>query len=150
MTTTLEIACTNQDVATLLRARTKDNAGAETGAFDETTRPTGDEVDAFITTATATIVARTGPVPEEYLAAAKHRVALQVELTYFPEQIGTDRSAFAEYKTMLDEDTAALIRTLTSSPAGQGAKAYSTMSRTPRTNLSTLEALEVDDPEPDA
>ena len=137
MTATTEIECTTQDVATILRARTKDTTGAETGDFTADTRPTGDEVDALISRATASTLAKTGAVPADLVDAAKALVALRtamlVELTMFPEQVRSERSAFPEYKAMLDEDTAALVHAMQSSPAGQGPAAYCTMSRTPRT-----------------
>jgi hypothetical protein len=140
MTATIEIECTTGDVATILRARTKTSTGEEAGDFGEDTRPTGDEVETLIARATASTLAKTGAVPADLVDAAKAVVALRaamlVELTMFPEQVRSERSAFPEYKTMHDEDVAALLSAMTSSPAGQGPGVYSVMSRTPRTMTS--------------
>lgn len=116
-------ACAVVDVARLLRARTKDSSGREIGTFNADTRPTADDVQGLIDVAVGWLRAKTDdafaegvaddgvtPVPSPYLSLAPSalglvalRVALLVELTYFPEQVRSDRSAYAELKTLLDE-----------------------------------------------
>lgn len=99
------------DVGSVLRARTKDKAGNEIGTFGDTTRPTGDQVQDIIDSIVADIDAQVASVPEEVQpfarSVAKMGAACQVELTYFPEQIRSGRSAYAEMVKWYD---AALLR----------------------------------------
>jgi hypothetical protein len=107
---------TVQDVADLLRARTKDEDSTELGEFTDATRPTADGVDRLITRALAEVVARLGELPEApqpftleepFWLAARTLVALYaamlVELSYFPEQVRTDRSAYPEYERLFTD-----------------------------------------------
>ena len=103
---------TPTDVARLLRARTKDAHGTELGDWSDETRPTTEEVADLIDQAVGPVLARIGrlqaPVdePERYsnvIPAARHLVALGaamlVEKSYFPEQVLSERSAYAAYQT---------------------------------------------------
>lgn len=122
------IACQVVDVARLLRARTKDDAGRELGTFTADTRPTAESVQGLIDMAVGWLRAKTGDafepglgddgvtaVPSPYLPLAPAaqgivalRAAMLVELTYYPEQVRTDRSAYTEYKDLLAEGLADL------------------------------------------
>src|SRR5215471_4111698 len=82
---------TVDDVARLIRARTKDDTGDEVGTFTADTRPTADLVEGHIDAALALvgthlppparIDARFGPAVAALVA---YRAALQIEKSYFP------------------------------------------------------------------
>lgn len=103
---------TISDVAALLRARTKVLGGREAGTFNYHTRPTAPEVDELIDEAVDEVVGKIGEpeagsgLEQRARAAVKLYAACLVELSYFPEQIKTDRSAynsyFALYKLRVD------------------------------------------------
>ena len=97
---------TPTDVARLLRARTKDSHGTELGDWTADTRPTPEEVSDLIDQASGPVLARVGRLEGELttnlIPAARHLVALGaamlVEKSYFPEQVASDRSAYAAYR----------------------------------------------------
>jgi hypothetical protein len=86
-------------VAALLRARTKDDAGKEYGTFTDDTRPTGIQVELLITNGTADVAAWIGYDFDESLwpearNLASIYAACQVEESYFPEQVASQRSVW--------------------------------------------------------
>lgn len=88
-------------VAALLRARTKDLTGVELGDFTDNTRPTGAEVERLILQAYAEVTGQSGTILHAACAGAATalvviRAAMWVELSYFPEQVRSDRSVYAE------------------------------------------------------
>ena len=92
-----------QDVANILRARTVNKNGAELGKFDSTTRPTDAEVSGLIEQAYNDVVDAIGQitdVPANLVNSATSIVALgtamMVEISYFPEQVGSGRSPYAQ------------------------------------------------------
>lgn len=104
---------TVDDVAALLRARTQDNHDDEIGTFNDDTRPTGDEVQKIIDQACSVVLTRVGSMdtppmdcptaPSLRTNAASNAAMLAVmlvELSYFPEQVRSDRSAFEEYRDL--------------------------------------------------
>jgi len=97
-------APTLESVAALLRTRT--NAGGEErGIFDADTRPTGDQVTELIGQAVGDVISRVGEdIPPAKQSEATRLAALQaaalVELSYFPNQIDSDRSAYRQYTAM--------------------------------------------------
>jgi hypothetical protein len=100
------------DVARLLRARTKDLTGTEIGTFNDNTRPTGDEVDELIKLAYAEVTGQSGtrlgdPCAGGASALIVIRAAMWVELSYFPEQVRSDRSVYQE---LADQYTAGVPR----------------------------------------
>lgn len=104
------------DVAQLLRARTKDSFGNESGTFTAETRPTAMQVDGHITTAMALVCTRLPPLDEiavDLLPAVAgvvaYRAALRVEKSYFPEQVRSDRSAYEQLRDEYLDDLAALV-----------------------------------------
>ena len=115
------------EVARLLRARTKDSHGQEVGDWTADTRPTPEEVADLIDQAVGDVLAQLGPlyvvepVPPDSLPmlstlvtpAARTlvtlRAAMFVELSYFPEQVNSNRSAYEEYKRLYDDGLAALV-----------------------------------------
>lgn len=103
------------DVAAYLRARTKTRGGKEAGTFNsetvidsDRTRPTSEQVDVEIGNALGDITAVIGEdIPALYFQPARRvsalRTALLIELTYFPEQVATGRSPYAQLKELYDE-----------------------------------------------
>lgn len=98
------------DLAALMRARTKDAVGAE-GTFTPQTRPTAEQVTVLIGIVVGEVDGAVGPeLPAVLYGQAKRcimfGVAALVELSYFPEQQnqgGADSSAAATYRQMYDE-----------------------------------------------
>jgi hypothetical protein len=97
------------DVAAFLQARTRVN-GAEQGTFTTETRPTANDVERLIDRATQQIVATVSLDPAAFTdglapvgadailrEAISMRAALLIEGSYFPEQINSDASPFAQY-----------------------------------------------------
>jgi hypothetical protein len=88
-----------EDVAALLRARTKDDKGEEHGTFDDTTRPNATQVDILITNGCADVATWVGYdfheslIPEARNLASIY-AACQVEESYFPEQVASQRSVW--------------------------------------------------------
>lgn len=108
---------TVDDVALLLRARTKDSEGREVGTFDDDTRPTATQVEGHIDNAVALLRTRIGTsIPDAYVptlrALTAYRAALQIEKSYFPEQVRSDRSAYDQLREEYTDDLAALIEAL--------------------------------------
>lgn len=115
---------TVSDVATIIRARTKDSAGSE-GMFSSDTRPTDAQVADLIVQAEGDVLALTGTtMPADAAKSAKSliaiRAAMLTELSYWPEQVRSDRSAYAEYKLLYDEGLASLLGVLFPSADGGG------------------------------
>ena len=118
---------TVDDIAALLRARTKDASGVEVGTFNENTRPTDVEVEQLITNGCAKIASLVGwDIPSDAQPEASHLAALvtacEVELSYFPEQVRTDRSAYTQLWQMFQDDRQAFIDYVAAlTPPGSGA-----------------------------
>jgi hypothetical protein len=111
-------------VAQLLRARTKDSDGVELGVWTDDTRPTLTEVQGIIDTAVGNLAAAVGtvlqdPCREGATGCAALLAAMMVELSYFPEQVRSDRSAYSEYKTLYDEQLTALRACVEASSGGE-------------------------------
>ena len=109
----LDIAPSVLDVAALLRARTKDVNGVEIGTFNDDTRPTSAQVLTLIDEAVADMQARIGATPPIELeaggrSAAAMMTACLIELSYYPEQVQSNRSAFQEYWELLQSKITAL------------------------------------------
>lgn len=114
---------TVDDVGAILRARTKDVNGNEVGTFNTDTRPTGDEVTLLIPLGVSAVSNSVGadiPMPcqvdARYLAAL--RVAMAVELSYFPEQIGTNRSPYNSLRDQFNDDLKRLSMCITNTNSG--------------------------------
>jgi hypothetical protein len=86
---------TPDDVAALLRARTKDADGHELGVFTDTTRPTADQVDELIALAYGDVSSQTGA----YL---------------------DDRTAYPEYERLYTAGMTALGDAIDGNTAGSG------------------------------
>lgn len=102
------------DIGALLRARTKDTHGNELGTFASNTRPTYSEVVRIIDQAASDVFAMvdtdlplaTSEMAQDVIALG---TCLLIELSYFPEQVAAQRSAYPEYKVMYDEKLARLL-----------------------------------------
>lgn len=123
------------DVAGLLRARTKDDTGREVGTFTDATRPTAEEVEAHIDAAVslmATHIPTQLFLPETYWPAVRsltaYRAALRIEKSYFPEQVRSDRSAYEQLRQEYVDDLQSLIDALAGAidpdDPGYGAKGH--------------------------
>lgn len=114
-------APTVDDVGALLRARTKDSHGNEVGTFTADTRPTREQVESIIGRVVSDLAdsitdPSLTPLPDR-LAGSATRVAVlmaaaEIELSYFPEQVATGRSPYAQYRELLGDRTAALHNAL--------------------------------------
>jgi hypothetical protein len=118
-------------VGALLRARTKDTSGNEIGTFSAATRPTDEQATDLILQAQNDVVSVVGAeVPDPVVADASYvtalGAALLVELSYFPEQIGTGRSPYPQLKELYDERLKRLIAAVEAAggtTAGEGGTA---------------------------
>lgn len=104
-----EYTPTVAEVAALLRARAVDSDGNELSSFTPSTRPTDAQVSSLITRAAETVSMVVGAdidaaLFEEAKSLVSLRAAMLVELSFFPEQVRDDRSAYTHYKTLWDED----------------------------------------------
>lgn len=95
------------DVGALLHARTKDPQGNELGTFTSTTRPTDAQVGILIGHAKGAIENEIGvEIDERWHPAARELVALaaalRIELAYYPEQVATGRSPYAQLRELLE------------------------------------------------
>lgn len=99
-----------EDVAILIRARTRDINGADLGTFTPNTVPTDEQVADMITRAVRDVTRETGrTVPEGSVLHVRDAVALRtamlIERSYFPEQMRTDRTL---YDALLEEFNTAI------------------------------------------
>ena len=109
---------TVDEVAAILRSRTQDDNMKEIGTFTDATRPTDAQVDELIDLAIGALVAECGVEPcNELLAAgaSSHTAlttALLVELSYFPEQVRSDRSPWQQLKDLWDDMHATVVQSI--------------------------------------
>jgi hypothetical protein len=98
MTTPDPFTPTVEDVAALIRARTKDSNGNEVGTFNADTRPTATQAQEAIDHALAALHEKVGSIgnscSDVARMAATYGAAAEIELSYFPEQARTDRSPY--------------------------------------------------------
>ena len=121
------------DVAALLHARTKDASGAELGVFSAETRPTDLEVEPLIILACADVASHVGyDLPAQIQDQARNLAtiytALQVEESFYPEQVASGRSQWTQlwerYQFGIDElEEAASSYATDGLAAGQGSLA---------------------------
>ena len=96
-----------EEVAAVIRARTKDDAGDEIGTFTETTRPTQVQVEFYINMVAGTLIACTGDwLPEALRPLSRQTIAvgaaMAIELAYWPEQMDAEDSAYNKLKQLWD------------------------------------------------
>src|SRR6478609_8660987 len=102
---------TVEEVGAILRARTQDQNDQELGTFTSDTRPTDVEAERMIRQAGNVVYGATGS-PDALVCDTADQLkeqigywisllaAMLIELSYFPEQIGEERSAFEHYKEL--------------------------------------------------
>lgn len=117
---------TVEQVALLIRARTKDSNGNEVGTFDDDTRPTGTDVEEQIDAAMALVGARFPPTAEmpaglvpAFAELVAYRAALRVEKSYFPEQVRSDRSAYQQLREEYLDDLEAFTQSMAAGGGGE-------------------------------
>lgn len=115
------------DVAQKVRSRTKIKGGSEIGTFNTRTRPTGDEVEGLIGDAMDEVLgkvkaAEAGTKYEKHVRGAiALYAAMEVELSFFPEQVGSGKSPYASYeKIYLSRIKALIAESETGEPQGMG------------------------------
>lgn len=90
-------------VGNMLRARTRDDDGNLLGTFTPATTPTAEQCEELIVEAVEEITGILGDdIPERLYKSAKAVAvllsAMNVELTYYPEQVKDDHSAYPAYE----------------------------------------------------
>jgi hypothetical protein len=102
--TAVDYEVTPPDVAAVLRARTKDNESREVGLWTEATRPTVSQVEGLIEQARRLIAGTVGNPGERCKAsfeqAVLYQTAMLIELSYWPEQVRTDRSPYKQLEEL--------------------------------------------------
>lgn len=98
---------TTADVAALLTARTLGASGEEVGDFTESTRPTSEQVEVLIEQSVGFVRSGLGDaavssttIHDSVRALIALRTAMSVELSFFPEQIGSETSPFEALQSM--------------------------------------------------
>lgn len=112
---------TVRQIAALLPTRTQSSDGTYQGTFNEKTIPTGEQVEVIIRLAALDVNAILSQNPNattEVTGTTESMIAMRsamlVELTFFPEQVTTNRSAYQHYKDLYDAWTSMVI------PGGEG------------------------------
>lgn len=108
-------------VGAILRARTRDTNGNELGTFTATTRPSDVQVANLINTAVGDLASAVGAdihasLHQQAGVVATYKAAMLVELSYFPEQVATGRSPYAQLRELYLE----ALGTLTTAVADAG------------------------------
>jgi hypothetical protein len=130
-TPALEITwpATPDDIAALLRARTQDGSDVEVGAWTADTRPTYMEVERILSMTQSMVLGQTGSLDnlmcdtaDDVRAQAATAVALLgamfVELSYFPEQVASNRSAYEQYAALWQTFMPQLVASVAECAAG--------------------------------
>lgn len=110
---------TPDQVAALVRARTRDDLGSELGVFTEQTHPTLAEVELLIAQEAPIVLVRTGdPAALECPDAAtvqgaianviSKRVAAIIEASYRPDEVADGRTVADFYQGTMDDDLEAI------------------------------------------
>lgn len=97
------------DVALFLRTRTRDTNGVELGTFTDATRPTGTEVSDIIADTVVNMEDDIGvDIDSRLWSSAKRvtalRAAMAIEVSYFSEQVASNRSVYPQLKEWYEED----------------------------------------------
>ena len=101
------VSPTVDDVAAIIRARTKDSNGNEIGTFTDETRPTSAQAQEAIDHQVTLLHTKVGTVGPGCSAVAQmcaaYGAAAEIELSYFPEQARSDRSPYTYLVARYDE-----------------------------------------------
>lgn len=116
------------DVAAILRARTKDSNSTELGVFTADTRPTYEQVDQQIQIARALTRNGLGDIPDQCVEGAEATIALLASLlceaSYFPEQVQTGRSPYDQLRLLYDQARTSLVQCVLAHQPGRNGGAY--------------------------
>lgn len=130
-----------QQVANLLRARTKDAESNEVGSWTANTRPTEHEVRGLIQTAAGDLLAAVDMLDPDWedphgsaAALCARRAAMFIELSYHPEDASQTGSVYTEYRDQWTAGVEALINFLAGPPGG--GSTYSVRYATATTQLA--------------
>lgn len=119
-------APTVDEVAALIRARTKVAGGKEVGTFNDITRPTGAEVALLIGQAVGHVSAAIGgdPCNDQLKVSAKAAsamlTAILVEQSYWPEQAEARGSSAARLEALFNTRMKSLTAAVSEECGGQG------------------------------
>lgn len=116
--------CTVYDVALKDLSRTRDSYGNMVGTFTQDTTPKDDQVVAMIQRLGPAVADAIGDViPTAFFDDAQNvlatRVAMQIELDYYPDQVNTGRSIYPQLEKMYETELARLQTAITSSSGGE-------------------------------
>lgn len=115
-----------EQVAALIRARTKIPGGGEAGTFTEQTRPTREEVETIIVQAVDHVSAAIGGDPcndrleESARASAALLAAILIETSYWPEQAEARGSSAARLESLFNARLKSLTAAVAEECGGQG------------------------------
>lgn len=126
---TITWPATPEDVAAILRARTQDDSGTEVGIWTADTRPTYMDVERVLSMSQSVILGQTGPLDALVCESAGDvraqaatlttlLSAMFIELSYFPEQVNSTRSAYEQYRELWDVLLPALVSSVAECAAG--------------------------------
>lgn len=113
-----------REVASLMRARTKDSSSNEVGTFNQQTRPTAEQVEEEIENQAGFIAAIVGfaPLDANVRTAAKNltklRAAMALESSFFPEQIDNGHSPYRAWQDQYKFDFNALKKIIDPDDSG--------------------------------
>jgi hypothetical protein len=144
----LNFVPTVDEVAAHIPARTKDKFGNEVGTFNGDTRPTAVQVQEQISKGVRKVASHIGisicegedPDGQQSLYddardLAALYVAMRIELRYFPEQVGTGRSPYAQMREDWKEGKATLIEAVSEHCGGGGGESVGGAGPMPNSNF---------------
>jgi hypothetical protein len=127
------------------RTRTRTEGGFELGTFTSATRPTSAEVRDLIRSAGNTVAAKVGrDLHPKFAEAAKNLVILRtnmsIELSYFAEQVQSNRSPYAQWKELYDAELASLLEDISGDELGgeDGDAGFPSFGGFDQTNITTM------------
>lgn len=106
---------TTKQVAKHIRARTRTDGSKIVGDFNDETTPTGKEVEGIIDEVVEFLEGEAFPCDEkpklekQFTAVAALAAAMEVESSYWPDQVGTERSNYDQLKERYDERKKAYV-----------------------------------------
>lgn len=136
---------TRDDVARKLKARTRTPQGALVGTFDDTTTIDGATVDDMIADAAALVATRLGDVPADKAPLARRavaiRAAMEVELSFTPEQTAGDETAYGRLLGEYEEAIGALLASMEGDTPGASLPGWGSVEVTSATMTAQNELI---------
>jgi len=120
----IEWTPTLQDVGHVVLSRTRDSNGNILGTFTDDTQPTDEECRVLIEKAIDDVLPLIGSdIPEELIGEAQNiasiRTAMYIELTFYANEVATNRSVYPELKALFDEKVATLAKAIQAIESGE-------------------------------